>query len=74
MSKKAKRPPDLRALRDEAVAAAGGPSRLAEILDISDAAVSQWKQIPHKRVLAVEKATGLPRTRLRPDLYPIEAA
>lgn len=74
MSKKAKPAPDLRALRDEAVTAAGGPTRLAEILGISDAAVCQWEHIPHKRVLAVEKASGVPRTRLRPDLYPTEAA
>jgi TorA maturation chaperone TorD len=31
--------------------------------------VSGWKRIPPDRVLAVEAATGIPRTALRPDLY-----
>ncbi len=69
MSKKPKLVPDLRALRDEAVLAAGGPTRLAEVLKISDAAVCQWKHIPAKRVLAVEKASGVHRSRLRPDIF-----
>lgn len=69
MPKKSKPSPDLRALRDEAVLAAGGPTRLAETLGISDAAVCQWKHIPAKRVIAVEKASGLPRSRLRPDIF-----
>jgi DNA-binding transcriptional regulator YdaS (Cro superfamily) len=29
-----------------------------------------WKKVPSRRVLAVERETGIPRTRLRPDLYP----
>jgi len=32
--------------------------------------VPSWRRIPAERVLAVEALTGVPRTALRPDLYP----
>lgn len=47
----------------------GRASRLAEALDIHPSAVSQWAQVPPERVLDVEKATGLSRYALRPDIY-----
>jgi len=53
-----------------AIIAVGGPSALAEFLGLSVQAVSQWNEVPPLRVLDVEKATGVPRTELRPDLYP----
>ena len=57
----------------EALTARNGPSGLAGALnDITPQAVSQWRITPVLRVLEVEKATGVPRYRLRPDLYPIE--
>jgi len=34
--------------------------------------VSNWSRVPAERVLAVESLTGVPRTTLRPDLYPPE--
>lgn len=40
--------------------------------EITPQAISQWKQVPHDRVLDVERATGVSRHRLRPDLYPLE--
>lgn len=56
---------------DKAKSALGGPTALAKALgDVSSQAVSQWKRIPAKRVLDVERATGLSRHDLRPDLYP----
>lgn len=55
---------------DAARQQAGGDSGLARALDISSQAVSQWKQVPAERVLDVERATGVSRHRLRPDLYP----
>ena len=32
-------------------------------------AISQWDQVPAERVVEVERATGVPRERLRPDLF-----
>jgi DNA-binding transcriptional regulator YdaS (Cro superfamily) len=47
---------------------------LARRLGVSDDLVRLWRlgslPIGAKRVLAVEAATGIPRYRLRPDLYP----
>ena len=53
-----------------AIAAAGGVSKLAEALGVSPQAVSQWEEVPPLRVLTVERASGVPRHELRPDLYP----
>ena len=57
----------------EAIDAAGGQSALARLLGINRSSVNEWKKrgkIPPTRVLAVEKATGVSRYKLRPDLYP----
>jgi DNA-binding transcriptional regulator YdaS (Cro superfamily) len=58
---------------DEAIKAAGGPTALTRALGIKLPSVYSWRRIPPGRVLQVEKLTGIPRTRLRPDLYPPEA-
>lgn len=50
-----------------------GTYRLAKMLGIKHPSIHTWLrtgQVPAERVLAVEKATGVPRYRLRPDLYP----
>lgn len=44
--------------------------KIARTLGITHGAVYQWQQIPAQRVLEVERITGIPRSRLRPDLYP----
>ena len=49
--------------------AAGGNSGLGRLLGISSQAVSQWERIPADRVLDVERATGVSRHELRPDIY-----
>lgn len=44
--------------------------------EISDDTVAAWKYrgvIPVRRVLDVERATGIPRYKIRPDIYPPEA-
>lgn len=53
----------------KAIIRAGGPSALASELRITQAAISQWRQVPSTRVLAVEKITGVSRYELRPDIY-----
>jgi TorA maturation chaperone TorD len=54
---------------DEAIRAAGGVGALARKISISQPSVSNWARIPAERVLAVEAATGVDRSVLRPDLY-----
>lgn len=66
----------LAALRD-AVACAGSQSALSRILGVTQATVSNWlskrQPLPAEHVLTVERATGIPRSRLRPDIYPVES-
>lgn len=61
-----------------AVAAAGGQSAMARICGVSQAAVWKWlqsgKRLPAEHVLAVERATGVSRHLLRPDIYPTPSA
>jgi len=54
---------------DEAIRAAGGVSELARRIGISQPSVSNWDRVPAERVIAVEQATNVSRTVLRPDLY-----
>ena len=68
-----------------AVNAAGNFARLAKLLGVPIQNVCRWKRVPAEWVLRVERATGVPRARIRPDIYgaprprprkrvPIEAA
>ena len=57
---------------EHAIEAAGGIGALARALGISQPAVSNWQKIPAERVLAVEAITGVSRSLLRPDLYPMD--
>lgn len=54
---------------DRAINAAGGVAQLARKIGISQPSVSNWSKVPAQRVIAVEAATGVPRSELRPDLY-----
>jgi DNA-binding transcriptional regulator YdaS (Cro superfamily) len=45
---------------------------IAKGLGISLNAVSRWTRVPAERVADVSRLTGVPRERLRPDLYPPE--
>jgi len=56
----------------EAIRAIGGVSELARKLGISQPSVSNWTRVPAERVIAVEMATGVDRSILRPDLYGAE--
>jgi post-segregation antitoxin (ccd killing protein) len=60
---------------EEAIAAAGGVSRLGAALGLAHTSILKWRRsgIPAERVPAVEAATGVPRQRLRPDLFAVSA-
>lgn len=47
-----------------------GVSEMAKRLKVTPSAVSQWDRVPSGRVLDVERLSGVPRHKLRPDLYP----
>ena len=70
MSEKA--PPGL----EKAIEKAGTQVALAKMLGIRQSHISNWlhrdKCVPAKRVLEIERITGVPRHELRPDLYPPE--
>ena len=57
---------------EEAKKAVRGNTGLSRALNggITPQAISQWKQVPAERVIEVERATGVSRHRLRPDIYP----
>lgn len=63
---------DPREALSRAIAAVGGQAPLAKAVGVTAQAVSQWEEVPPLRVLAVERASGVPRHELRPDLYPVE--
>jgi len=56
----------------EAIRRAGGLRALGRALGISHQTITQWRQAPPLRVLAIERLTGVSRHKLRPDIYPIE--
>ncbi|NQU60399.1 MAG: helix-turn-helix domain-containing protein [Rhodospirillales bacterium] len=58
----------------KAVDTAGGQSALARACNLKQQDIWRWLnkvgKVPGEHVLAIEKATGVPRFELRPDLYP----
>lgn len=50
----------------------GGQAALAKLIGVTAQAISQWEEVPPLRVLEVERASGVSRHELRPDLYPAE--
>jgi DNA-binding transcriptional regulator YdaS (Cro superfamily) len=60
-----------------ACAVLGGQSALARALDCTPQAVQKMcstGRVPAERVLDIERASGISRRELRPDLYPAEQA
>lgn len=53
----------------EAVEGAGGVVALARVLGIKHTSLYSWTRVPAGRVLEVEKASGISRHRLRPDIF-----
>jgi DNA-binding transcriptional regulator YdaS (Cro superfamily) len=61
-----------------AIARAGGVRQLAIQLGVTHPAILRWRDlwdagepesIPPRRAIAIEAATGVPRSQLRPDLW-----
>jgi DNA-binding transcriptional regulator YdaS (Cro superfamily) len=52
-----------------AIKAAGSVAKFAKKIGVSRQVIYLWDKIPAERVVDVEKATGIPREMLRPDLY-----
>jgi len=52
-----------------AVEKAGSIRALARELGISSASLVGWRRVPSYRIKQVEAVTGIPREKLRPDLY-----
>jgi DNA-binding transcriptional regulator YdaS (Cro superfamily) len=52
----------------------GGQSAMARLCDVRQSTVWEWidkeKPLPAEHVLTVEAATHVPRSDLRPDIYP----
>jgi len=57
-------------LAQECADRAGGIAHLARALRIKHPSIYGWKRIPAERVLQLETITGIPRHKLRADLYP----
>lgn len=58
----------------KAIENVGGQSALARLLGVKQPVVANWlsRRLPAERVLRIESLTGVPRSELRPDLYPKE--
>jgi DNA-binding transcriptional regulator YdaS (Cro superfamily) len=60
---------------EQAIARCGGRQQLAQQLGVTPQAIHHFlrqQRFPTRRVLAVEKATGISRSEIDPGLYPWE--
>jgi DNA-binding transcriptional regulator YdaS (Cro superfamily) len=73
MQKRRRKPPSAKAKQAEARAIwrklrrDGWATPIAKALGLTPQAVFQWREVPIKRVVAVEEIVGMPRHLLRPD-------
>jgi DNA-binding transcriptional regulator YdaS (Cro superfamily) len=58
----------------EAIQRIGGYGATGRALGIAWQSVQRWPIAPVRRVLALEKFSGVSRHRLRPDIYPVDKA
>ena len=63
------KPRDWSAPMAAVLAAVGGITELAKHLRISPSAIYQWQGIPSDRVEHISRLTGIPKERLRPDIW-----
>jgi DNA-binding transcriptional regulator YdaS (Cro superfamily) len=54
---------------EAAIEKAGGMRELGRLLGINYQALQQWRRIPAERVRDIERITGIPREKLRPDIF-----
>lgn len=47
----------------------GGVQQLADKINVKRSAITMWSVVPDRWVLAVERATGISRFSLRPDIF-----
>jgi DNA-binding transcriptional regulator YdaS (Cro superfamily) len=51
----------------------GKKADLARLMNVKPQAITKWRdEIPVKRVLELERLTGVPRHRLCPKFYPVK--
>jgi DNA-binding transcriptional regulator YdaS (Cro superfamily) len=53
----------------EAAGKVGGVPKLARRLGVSRQAIYQWTEVPVERAADLERVTGIPRGRFRPDVF-----
>jgi DNA-binding transcriptional regulator YdaS (Cro superfamily) len=53
----------------EAAGKVGGVPTLARRLGVSRQAIYQWTEVPVERAADLERVTGIPRSRFRPDVF-----
>lgn len=61
---------------ERAIRSVGSQKAVAALLGVKQPSVARWKktgQVPPERVLALEAASGVSRSLLRPDIYPPES-
>lgn len=63
------RPVEDRGLRLAIEAAGGSKYALAKLLGVTPQSLNTWRRIPVQRLVDVERATGIPREKLYPELY-----
>jgi DNA-binding transcriptional regulator YdaS (Cro superfamily) len=58
---------------DQAIRDRGGYAKVGQLLGVSRQTVYRWvwNRVPAERVAEVEYVTGIPRERLRPDIFDI---
>jgi len=63
---------------EQAIFAAGSQAALASAIGVSQQAISYWikkgGRVPAEMVLAVERASGISRFMLRPDMFDVPPA
>jgi len=55
--------------KKRAIEAAGSAANLARLLGVTRQAVWRWRKIPLKHMKTLEKLLGIPREKLRPDIF-----
>jgi DNA-binding transcriptional regulator YdaS (Cro superfamily) len=53
----------------KAIEAAGGVRALARALKCDHTSILQWTKVPYRRLLDVERVTGVRREVLRPEIH-----